>query len=138
MNPKELMLNNLLLDDQGILRKVAYVGETIGLHNDCGGTDKYQKNPIISHDINKLAPVHITLELLLKFGFKPIDAQSKRATGIYYKEYMHQEFGDARFMITIDTQEDGEPSFYVHDLGKNLWYIHQLQNFYFLKTGEEL
>ena len=73
INKLELRIGNWILDHEGKPRQVEYIGETIGLINDIGGTNKYQHNPIFSGNIADLNPMPITPEALEKAGFYQLD-----------------------------------------------------------------
>lgn len=68
----ELRVGNWVLGKNNTPRKVAYVGETIGLYNRAGGTDKYQHNPIISNNIDELRGIPLTDEIVLKSNIDKI------------------------------------------------------------------
>lgn len=126
----ELRIGNLILDHEGAIRKVAYVGDTIGLYNDIGGTQKYQHNPIISGDIKDLKGVPITPEILEKCGFENNELNIVRNVSIKSTVrgkycYCDLEYDSAYYMpepITLYKIE----------------YLHQLQTLYFALTGKEL
>jgi len=138
---KSLRIGNLILDHTGTIREVAYIGDTIGLKNDSGGTDKYQKDLIISGDIGKLKGVPLIGEILLKIGFK----EYPWFEGAYIK------YNDSHLMIRWYKDDIIAFTCYVMDgkeemLHKNVKHIkkglivnlHQLQNFYYFNTGQEL
>lgn len=123
MDVKELRIGNWLLTEREIPQQVAYVGETIGFHNETGGTDKHQHNPIFSYDIEKIKPIPLTGEILEKAGFKQhlhlwkIKGVTgftieKRASRFYLKEY----------------KIDANP----------IQTVHHLQNLYYAIKQEEL
>ncbi len=47
LQANELRIGNIVFDHLGSPRRVAYIGETIGLYNEDGGTNKYQQNPVV-------------------------------------------------------------------------------------------
>jgi hypothetical protein len=126
MEANDLRLNNWILDHENTPRKVAYIGETIGLHNESGGTQKYQHNPIISGDINDLKPIELTPELLGKAGLEKVNDS--------VTEYENVEHG-----ATVYTFKNGF-EFYLDTWHSGVWikHLHQLQNLYYALTGEEL
>jgi len=136
---QELRINNWLLDGQSIMRQVEYVGATIGLKNDIGGTDKYQKNPVFSYDIEMLNPVPLSEDILLKCGFEkfyPKPFSSGHLTlhhnGMFY--FRPSYLGGYYWGISEKVIDDYvEPS----DC-KPIQYLHQFQNWWYLIFGEEL
>jgi hypothetical protein len=124
----ELRIGNWLITEKGIPQKVEYIGETIGFTNECGGTDKHQKNPIFSYDIDKIKPIPLTPEILEKCGFEHSNFISREfdKEGIYnFKAVDHWEDG---FLIICNFMQ----------AGVMCKYLHQLQNLYFALAGEEL
>lgn len=133
MNPQELRLNNWILDPTGTPRKVDYIGDTIGLLNDTGGTDKYQVDPIYSGDITQLKGVPLTVETLGKCGFQ-----------IRFR-YSFWSFQNASgFIISMWMEDEPCAGFekkgycYYGELYTELAFVHQLQNLYYSLTGQEL
>jgi hypothetical protein len=130
----QLRLGNYLQWDNAYY-KVKYVGETIGLDisdtNGEGATQKFQHNPVYSHNINELQPVPLTPELLEKAGF----------------EYERATWGDKKCIafFTDDVTDKGMYCYlgvwnYIDDQ-KGIGYVkylHSLQNLYYALTGEEL
>jgi len=72
--------------------------------------------------IERIVPIPLTEEWLLKLGFKNEHNPIYFSIDGFYIEYKNDEF----------TTEVGECSYLV------LEYVHQLQNLYFALTGEEL
>jgi len=119
----ELRIGNLIIGENGNILPVDYITKDrdgnfiIGLLNEMGGTDKHQKNPIISYDIDKLKYVPLTEEWLLRAGFevyphKLLDGYIKIRNGVYFFKY--------------------------HKLEIELEFVHQLQNLYWYLCGKEL
>lgn len=140
IDARDLRVGNWALGANGIPQKVAYVGETIGLHNETGGTDKYQVNPIISFDIKDLQPIPLSPEILEKAGSeKKITTHSCKlfdTTIIYYE----LEFRGMQY-ITLRVQDfGGELVNYIWESSHkvSLNYVHQLQNLVYVVTGNEL
>ena len=134
INPRELRIGNWLRDYYGIFRRVEYVGETVGLGNDMGGTDKYQHKPIFSKDLNDIHPIPLTESILIACGFK------KRT---YNYEYLFEEHSQMWFkyysklgawQLEVDTSHEGG---YETDIA-TIKSLHQLQNLFYCLTGEEL
>jgi hypothetical protein len=122
----ELRIGNWLLTESGTPQQVAYIGETIGFHNNMGGTDKHQKNPIFSYDIEKIEPILLTPEILEKVGFE----HSYDSVLPYQDAYENGYFIlNAQFELT---DKDGLI------ISKQIKYVHQLQNLYFTLTETEL
>lgn len=141
MEAKELRIGNWVIGATGEVQEVAYVGETIGLHNKIGGTDKYQKMPIISFDIDHLKPIPLSPEILRKLGFEPkgsLNEYTKRrdewivytcrwnsitksvtSFGVVMLDARKRDIGCANFAWNIET-------------------LHRLQNIWFDCTGENI
>lgn len=132
MNAGELRIGNYIYDHNNEARQVAYVGDTIGLHNDIGGTQKYQHNPIFSRDINELKPIPLSEEWLLKFGFAVDDAYG---VFIYMNKHDHDtdkiSFRNSEGFVCYHVMQ-------YRSLCKHIKYVHQLQNLFYSLTGEEL
>lgn len=126
INAAELRLNNWILDKDNTPRQVSYIGDTIGLINSAGGTDKYQSNPIISNDINDLKYIPLTEELLLKAGFEWVSEM------IGYADKLH--------CIIIDVEGYAFLPFCTNDKDCEIKikYLHDLQNLVFSMTKTEL
>lgn len=130
MKAEELRIGNYVLGASGEMQRVAYITECIGLHNNIGGTDKYQKNPIFSYDINDLRPIPLTPEILERYGFEDVGGLGKLIISDEVSptslQYM---FGGG----TIQICRSG-----INALTIPCEYLHQLQNLYFALTGSEL
>lgn len=68
INIRELRNKNWLSDKDNIPRQVDYIGDVVGLFNTIGGVDRYQKNPILSNNIDDLNPIPFTTEWAQRFG----------------------------------------------------------------------
>ena len=129
MKTKDLRLGNLVYKDGEIYRI-----ESLGYHK----SESPWKNLVHSasgddDNICEYEPIPLTEEWLLKFGFKKYN-DSKR----YYLE--HQ---DKRFDYSIRYLHRKYICFaYCGSAGcklkPNIQYVHQLQNLYFVLTGDEL
>lgn len=135
IDKNELRLGNWLITERGIPQQVAYVGDTIGFHNEIGGTDKHQKNPIFSYDIDYIQPIPLTPEILEKAGF----IENPDHEHPQFDEYIHSEckkFGigdfNGEFWI-VDAIDQ-----WFGSTQPELKYLHQLQNLYFSLCGTEL
>jgi hypothetical protein len=89
--------------------------------------------------ITDYAPIPLTEEWLLKFGFeKPGDVwYNLKFNSLHYKYERHRRHGELSCTLSYyccigDGRRDGAY------LGYELKYVHQLQNLYFALTGEEL
>ena len=89
------------------------------------------------YDIHLIDPIKLTDEWFLKFGFDLIDDQ-------YYSKHTQCGIGglgitkkDYRPLVLVvdERQYDGV---YRQVIGKQIEYVHELQNLYFALTGEEL
>lgn len=138
VNKSELRIGNYLLGEHGKIQPVEYIGETIGLINEVGGTDKHQKNPIFSYDIEKLKYVILDAKVLTKCGFDIYDDLDND-----YTTYGNNG-DDSDFFLQIDwrRKENGYcpliKSVEYEQIGIDIKYLHQLQNLYFCLTNEEL
>lgn len=127
VHKEELRLNNWVRDYYGISRQVAYIGETVGLHNDCGGTDRYEKAPIWSNNLKDLHGIPLTADLLVKAG-----TVEGRCFYTMYKTPGHV------VTFVMWANYDGEYHFAISTHDIHVKYLHQLQNLYFALTGTEL
>lgn len=118
---KSLRIGNIIKDKNGNLREVAYITECVGLKNDIGGIDKYQKEPIISFDIETLDFAELSEELLLKCG-------------------AINKFGRTYFIGKIKFDINTLNIVRFHYSGKVAYidYLHQLQNLWHSLYNEEL
>lgn len=89
--------------------------------------------------INKLKPIPLTEEWLLKFGF------IKKPNGVYFIQLNDDYFLEIivnAFSGTLEKDADWFTSIYYpipeHHITFVKQYIHQLQNLYFALTGKEL
>lgn len=119
----EIRKGNWLISARGIPQKVAYVGETIGFYNEAGGTDKHQKNPIISFDIDKIKGIELTPEIMVKCGFDLFPWG--------YVKISSKDFGVRINLHTFNYDVSGNSPVKIK-------YLHRLQNLWQDLTGEEL
>lgn len=92
------------------------------------------RNP---YDIHLIDPINLTNDWFSKFGFDVIDDQyfSKHTRcgigglGITMKDHLPM------VLVVDERQYDG---IYRQVIGKQIKYVHELQNLYFALTGEEL
>jgi hypothetical protein len=126
----ELRIGNWVLDYYGRPRQVAYVGEVVGLHNGMGGTDRYQKNPIISYDLEKdLHPIPLSPEILEKCGWqKDGDEEGEWYTDLSSNGVLFLE-GDKNGLCEV---------FLDMDNSIRVRFLHQLQNLFWCLCGKEL
>jgi hypothetical protein len=134
INANELRIGNWVYGSEGMPQQIAYVGDTIGLRNDCYGTDKYQKNPIFSYDIDTINPIPITPELLEKAGFE------KLLRAHFWEIDMRHNIGQIQVnpdngMVWLRHHRH---EFSMNPMTTDPIHLHQLQNLYFALTGEEL
>jgi hypothetical protein len=139
MKANELRVGNWVTGDDGP-QKVAYLGETIGLWNSIGGTEKYQHNPIISHDIDNLKPIPLTPEILGRAGFdKYVVTTEGSVWGPSVLTYYKKETPRFRYIsIRLQELEDEVNYVWEGDFSGYIKSLHQLQNLVFALTGEEL
>jgi hypothetical protein len=129
---EELRIGNTVLGATGEHQQVAYITECVGLHNNIGGTDKYQKDPIFSYDINDLQPIPLTGQILEQYGFKNTSYTKENYIGfkLMLDEYrfLHIDRLNKTFVCLIND-----------DVTLNrMHYLHELQNLYYALTGTEL
>lgn len=128
---KSLRLGNILKDHKGRLREVAYITECVGLKNDIGGVDKYQKDPITSYDIETLSYVDLSEDILLKAGFN----WNITGTALWdSNEFLISKDEDGYYFGVWQSSNGDEYPIFVMTLD----YLHTLQNAYRLKTNKEL
>ena len=97
-------------------------------------TEQGQKiyNPYLPYTDDRVKPIPLTEELLLKCGFRgsysnELYINIKKGTNLYSLGY---NFIENRCYLDVD--------FTFIDLDNEIKYLHQLQNLYFVLTGEEL
>lgn len=126
MKPNELRIGNLLKypaynkdgsDGVFMVRDIYMDGDKIGLT-----TGRIQTKV----DFDSVAPIPLTAEWLLKFGFTHDKEQQ-----IYNRHDM---------CVSYDETYEGYKLYVNHEYetGNSFMYVHQLQNLYFALTGEEL
>jgi hypothetical protein len=136
---QELRIGNWVLDYYGRPRQVAYVGEVVGLYNDIGGTDRYQKNPIISYDLERdLRAIPLSPEILEKAGFV------KECPIAKMPEYFHHRFRFGNMVINSNPKwKNMEVKYGGLSLDDRthickITSLHQLQNLFWCLCGKEL
>ena len=120
MKSNELRLGNLFIDE-----KTKTIINVIGLTEQHITFSGHFKNHW------QAKPIEITEEWLLKFGFKT--TISNRDSG--YKQFGLREC-KFDFMFTLEC--NGNPDFFLENVGLDILYVHQLQNLYFSLTEKEL
>lgn len=125
MKANELRIGNLVWED--------YSGEMIvfGLV-ECGINPRVElrKKPNLpagSYSVDKIQPIPLTEEWLLKFGFN-VEAEFN-SKDYWYHDKM-RTFKGSRFYIYLP--------YGIYDGMAPCKYVHQLQNLYFALTGSEL
>lgn len=127
MEVKELMINNLLQSELGIVRVESILGSRLRVHCNLVNEEYFA-----DYFIEDLKPIQLTEEWLVKMGFGY--SVSEASYSIFFDDYN----GVLRIK-PIGTE-------------LNVWmkrnnrtirlvevnYVHQLQNLYFALTGEEL
>lgn len=132
----ELRIGNLIYDDSNTPLPVEYIHrDVVGLKNSMGGTDKYQTDPIISGDINKLSPIPLTEEWLVRFGFEKWKGELHKDCWSKAAKF-HIDFVDGK--ILLQNRYDGRLIVDFFNTLPHVKYVHQLQNLYHALTGEEL
>lgn len=115
----ELRRESLVLKDNRIL-------PVYSIHGDNTFTLKKDGEIIGCFTEWQADPIPLTAEILEKAGFEPLDYGS-RDTSYYIPERDNDFF--LRYYVLEDV---------VRHEGKEIKYLHQLQNLYFALTGEEL
>lgn len=130
MRASELRLENfLLLDDEKFVRVIWFrLGYVCIMEL---GTEY----PSAIVNLNRLKPVPLTEEWLLKFGF---DKKSWKSQGIVIECFYYEKNGIIIYLIARGFEievKHGDDQFNLF----RVWnYVHQLQNLYFALCGEEL
>lgn len=115
MEARELRIGNLI--------NAPFYDEPIEVHSVCSATNDIYNRITGEIPIDTISPIPLTLEWLLKFGLEEHDGWD----GQMY--FVSPE--NSQFQIYESLQ------CYEYDYTE-LEYVHQLQNLYFILTGEEL
>jgi len=129
MKVKELRIGNYV---NYVSQKVIVLQTSIEGRNDWDVELGYFEDSIgFPRKINKITPIPITKEWLLKFGFKK---EERKLYSLYVDDNLDISlWSDIYFKNpTIELTCNGRV------VCKDIKYIHQLQNLYFALTGEEL
>ena len=126
MNANELRIGNLVLFD-GVVHKIEVIdGYASFVYFEEFGDNEFP--------LNKIEPIPLTEEWLLKFGFR------KKTT-----DYIEQYFKDNYFIEDLTVIPISHSFVFRKEIDKrfsaliaDLIYVHQLQNLYFALTGTEL
>lgn len=125
---KSLRIGNIIKDQNGNLREVAYITECIGLKNDIGGIDKYQKDPITSFNIETLRYAELTEEMLLKC--EGVENEFDMCLNINDRVALAIDIKPNGVIATIFTEYD--------EFEVKCDYLNELQNLIKSLTGKEL
>jgi hypothetical protein len=150
INTDELRRNNWLYDHDGRHRQVYSIShDYVSLDLGNMSTQIYQRNPIISPDIDLLKPIPLDEEILLKCGFEKVPhftvMNSMYINLIRDKKLSVGCVGTPNEMLFLhevntDDRRKTEDLIGIHNFdydGK--LYLHTLQNYYyFLSGGQEL
>ena len=127
MEANELRIGNYVYNDylkknkqiNGIFNNEIWLSEI--------GEDEFDQRSVI----DSINPIPITEDWLLKFGF--------RAT-ISNKDSGYKQFGlrECKFDFMFTLECNGNPEFFLENVGLDILYVHQLQNLYFSLTEKEL
>jgi hypothetical protein len=115
MKASELRIGNLVYYRKEAYNVVLIAEDLIKVDIGYGAVQRFEKNPIISPNIDELKPIPLTEEWLLKFGFEQMD--------------LH------RFNLEISILSTDRGMYFQTTI---INYVHQLQNLYFALTGNEL
>lgn len=128
LQTKDLRLNNLLEVD-GVIIQVGKIEEKHITWN-LSKNDKLRVwNPFLSINDERIKPIPLTEEWIVKFGFKKIDHHRFKIQPSQYDWFYTYSIHDNAFR------------FYVEDTIlclNTIFYVHQLQNLYFALNGEDL
>jgi hypothetical protein len=123
----ELRIGNCVYDHEGDESKVYNVYNS-------GGVD-LTFELVLMENINaeSISPIPLTEEWLVKFGFeKYVNSFRKGYNDLVY-HFIYLKHLDS-YACYIEYEDDSE----LYPISFNIEYVHQLQNFYFALTGEEL
>lgn len=135
----DLRVGNFIYDHKNKKKEVAYVGETIGLFNKIGGTQKYQYDPIFSGDINDLKPIPLTPKILKQYGFEyGVTGTGEDKVQFWDKKTPEHKHSFGSFYFSVVKWYEGEFTFSHQSIRSDCKYLHQLQNLWFSLTGQEL
>ncbi len=144
---KELRRGNYLYNHLNEIKEVDYIGDTVGLKNEIGGTDKYQINPIFSGNINDLKPIPLSEDILLKCGANKSSIENPFFShfDFHFSRNRHISVSNPgtpnEMVMLVERKEGKQPTVivlrnYDYD-GKT--YLHDLQNiFHSASKGQEL
>ena len=130
INTAELRIGNYVVTDSGVIRKVTEVSDHCINKTAIGRTEDIFINPI-----------HLTIDLLLKYGFHYggsfndilyLDLNGEdESLCLYTKGYNGIPFDES---IYVDFNDGGDGG----AIKTEVKYLHQLQNLYYAITGKEL
>ena len=101
----------------------------------------------ISCSVNNIEPIELTEELLVNIGFEKIELVEKKLY-MYYKEVRINNYSylldfrvmpkDECIVLYVMKLGDDEVDYSTIFYNDNIKYLHQLQNTYYLLTGQEM
>lgn len=126
MKAEELRIGNLVLHSNGISKVNMIRGNDIGLY-DLGLA-------LWGTTIDRIEPIPLTEEWLLKFGFHDRSGQlaNRMGYGIDVNSIIEIAWYKQGNDVRLQTKGSG------YTLNTGIAYVHQLQNLYFALTGNEL
>ena len=121
IKPNELMIDNWVLhSDRPIKVKGIIENRIASFDNEIG------VRLVFSHKVDEIEPITITEEILEKCGFE--------------NTHDNEFYATVNNSIEVFIYKDNDSSFRIgkNDADIEIKYIHQLQNSYFILTGEQL
>ena len=133
IDAKELRKYNNVYDKNGNVASVFTIGcESVRL-----STNTYKAE---SHNINDIAPIPLTEEMLLKCGFVVTDKLPNNILSIDLGNdtILFEDLSCDRMYIRYYNEENNFDDFDCMSIPQDIHSLHQLQNLYFALTGQEL
>ena len=126
----------------GIFRVCLISENVIKVDIGYGARQRFEKNPIVSPEMSELAPIEITEEWLIRFGFHKWGRDDMPRTLSYELGALHifpansfcdfEGYGFMHYQIPHAKSSKNESAKF------KIKYIHQLQNLFYLFCGTEL
>ena len=125
MKANELRIGNLVYYRKEDYKVVLIAEDLIKIDIGYGAVQRFEKNPIISPNIDELKPIPLTEEWLLKFGFYKVNHIGG------YSFYAHKK---NNFDIYLDEKKI---KWYGH-ITQCKFFVHSFQNLYYEIQNNEL
>jgi hypothetical protein len=120
INPNELRLSNLVEWADDYVRVKGITDELLALDDEA-----------IEVPIEEVNPIKLTVEILEASGFG-------RGNGGYIPCWWHGNNPVTQDFLIVVRFSITAKCFFIDNVYHKIYYVHQLQNWYFLKSGEEL